>query len=326
MFLPMALSAEETRQRGRWTGQEAVLVAVILIEIALFAALGRNFFTVENGFEIGRLGVEIGLLAVAMTPVIVSGGIDLSVGSMMGLAAVVFGLLWKDAGLPAGVCAAAAVAAGAAGGALNGLLVVRLRLPPLIVTLGTAWLFRGAAEGLTGGVRNFTGLPESFLFLGQGYLFGVVPPQLIVFAAVACAYAVFMGRTTAGRSIAAIGFSPEGAAHAGIPVGRRLAALYLLCGAAAGLAAVIYVAHLGQAKADAGTGYELMAITAVVLGGTSIFGGHGTIGGTLLGLCAISLLQNGLRLSDQPTELAGILAGALLIGSILAHRFWRRSR
>jgi rhamnose transport system permease protein len=119
----------------------------------------------------------------------------------------------------------------------------------------------------------------------------------------------------------AIGLSPEGARYAGIPVARRLGLIYVLSGTVSALAAIIYVAHLGQAKADAGTGYELMAITAVVLGGTSIFGGRGTIPGTLLGLGLIAVLQNGLRLSDLPAELAGILIGVLLIAAILIHQF-----
>ena len=130
------------------------------------------------------------------------------------------------------------------------------------------------------------------------------------------------GSCSTARSSAAgwyaIGFSPEGARHAGLPVERRLALVYVLSGLVASLAAVIYVAHLGQAKADAGTGYELLAITAVVLGGTSIFGGRGTIHGTLLGLFAIAVLQNGLRLADLPAELAGILTGVLLLVTIAA--------
>ena len=123
---------------------------------------------------------------------------------------------------------------------------------------------------------------------------------------------LLLHRTAIGRGLRAIGFSPEGARYAGLPVDRRLALVYVLSGLVASLAAIIYVAHLGQAKADAGTGYELVAITAVVLGGTSIFGGRGSVHGTLLGLLAIAVLQNGLRLADLPAELAGVLTGVLL--------------
>src|SRR5262249_20482458 len=168
----------------------------------------------------------------------------------------------------------------------------RVRLPPLIVPLGSYSLFRGLAEGITGGVDNYTRFPESFLFLGQGYLFRRVPTQVPIFVAAAIGFGVLLHRTTIGRGLSAIGLSPGGARQAGLPVDRWTALTSILSGAAAGLAAVIYVAHLGQAKADAGTGYELSAITAVVLGGTSIFGGRGSVPGTLLGLFAIAVLQN----------------------------------
>ena len=275
----------------------------------MFATIGTNFLSRANAFEVARLSVEIGLLAVALTPVIVSGGIDLSVGSLMGLSAVLFGKLWRDLGLPIGVAAPLTLALGAALGGVNGLLITRLRIPPLIVTLGSFSLFRGLAEGLTGGFENFTNFPKPFLFLGQGYLFGEVPTQLPVFAVVAGAYWLLLHRTTLGRAWVAAGFSPEGARYAGLPVERRITLVYLLSGLVSSLAAIIYVAHLGQAKSDAGTGYELMAITAVVLGGTSIFGGRGSVVRTLLGLFAIAVLQNGLRLADLPAELAGVLTG-----------------
>jgi rhamnose transport system permease protein len=314
---------------------EAVLALLLAAEVAVFAAAGTNFLTGGNAFEVVRLSVEVGLLAVALTPVIVAGGIDLSVGSLMGLSAVVFGKLWRDGAtlealgvvwlrtgpLPIPAAALAALGLGAGAGGLNALLVTRLRLPPLIVTLGTFSLFRGLAEGLTRGVDNYTGFPGRFLDLGTGSVCGV-PAQLPVFAAAAVGFWLLLHRTTVGRCLYAIGLSPEGARHAGIPVERRLALVYVLSGAVASLAAIIYVAHLGQAKADAGTGYELMAITAVVLGGTSIFGGRGTVHGTLLGLFAIVVLQNGLRLAAQPTELAGVLTGVLLLAAIGAERLF----
>ena len=273
-----------------------------------------------------RASVEIGLLALALTAVILTGGIDLSVGSLLGLSAVLMGAAWKDGGLPMGLAALVAVAVGVAGGALNAFLVARLAVPPLIVTLGTFSLFRGLAEGWTAGVRNYTDFPASLLFLGQGRLPGGAPAQLPLLLLAAAFYWLLLHRTGAGRSLRAIGFSPEGARYAGIPVARRLSLVYLLSGLMAGLAAVVYAARLGQAKADAGTGYELTAITAVVLGGTSIFGGRGTVHGTLLGLLALAVLHNGLRLADLPAELAGILTGVLLIAAIGANRLFAERR
>ncbi|MDQ2667540.1 MAG: substrate-binding domain-containing protein [Gemmatimonadota bacterium] len=305
---------------------EWVLLLVILLECVVFSAEGHNFATLGNAFEITRLAVEIGLLALALTPIIVTGGIDLSVGSMMGLAAIVLGYLWHDAGLPMVVAIAMTLMVGLVGGALNAVLIARLKFPPLIVTLGTLSLFRGIAEGLTGGIQHYSGFPAAFLALGQGYVGGLIPTQLFILVAAAVGAAWWLHRTSVGRALYAIGHSPEGARFAGIPVSRRLASVYVLSGFASSLAAVIYVAHLGQAKSDAGTGYELMAITAVVLGGASIFGGRGTILGTMLGLFSIVLLQNGLRLTGQPAELAGILTGGLLIGTITVDMLTRQSK
>jgi rhamnose transport system substrate-binding protein len=305
---------------------EWVLLVVVLAECVVFTVTGSNFLGGGNAFEITRLAVEIGLLALALTPIIITGGIDLSVGSMMGLAAVVLGALWRDGGLPMPAAVALTLAVGALGGLLNALVITRLNFPPLIVTLGTFSLFRGVAEGLTRGVENYSGFSQGFLFLGQGYVGGLVPTQLFVLAAAAVLCWWLLQRTAYGRSLYAIGYSAEGARYAGIPVRSRLTLIYVVSGLASSLAAVIYVAHLGQAKSDAGTGYELMAITAVVLGGASIFGGRGTVLGTLLGLFGIVILQNGLRLSAQPAELAGILTGVLLVATILLDRLSTRAR
>jgi rhamnose transport system substrate-binding protein len=296
---------------------EWVLLVVLIVECGIFSATGNNFLTAANAFEVTRLAVEIGLLALALTPIIITGGIDLSVGSMMGLAAVVLGSLWRDAHLPMAIAGGFAVLVGLFGGAINALMIARLKFPPLIVTLGTFSLFRGIAESLTRGIENYSGFSSRFLFLGQGYTVGLIPTQLFVLIVAIGAVYWVLHRTAFGRSLYAIGYSAEGACYAGIPVARRLGVLYVLSGIASSVAAVIYVAHLGQAKSDAGTGYELMAITAVVLGGASIFGGRGTVLGTVLGLFAIVVLQNGLRLSAQPAELAGILTGVLLVGTIL---------
>jgi rhamnose transport system substrate-binding protein len=290
-----------------------VLLAALLAEVTIFSAIAENFFTASNFFEVLRFSVELGLLAIALTPVIITGGIDLSVGSMMGLAAVAFGALWQDWNLPLPAAACVALLLGCAGGALNAFLISRLQLPPLIVTLGSFWMFRGIAEGMSHAAVNYTDFPKSFLFLGQGYLWGGIPAQLPVFFLIFAVYAVLLYRSTIGRGWYAIGFNPAGARYAGIPVAKRVGLVYILSGLISSVAAVIYVAHLGQARSDAGTGYELDAITAVVLGGTSIFGGRGSLWGTLVGLFVLSVLQNGLHLAALPSELTGILTGTLLV-------------
>jgi rhamnose transport system substrate-binding protein len=302
------------RRGDRWR-----LAAILAIEAAAFGIASDRFLTGANAADILRLSAELGLLSLALTCVIVTGGIDLSVGSLMGFSAVLFGWLVIDRGVSPFVASVVVLAAGTLGGLLNGLVITRLRALPLIVTLGTYSLFRGLAEGLTGGVRNFTGFPASFTFLGQGSWFGV-PAQTPVPIAAIVAYGVLLHRSVFGRALYAIGHSPDAARHSGIRVDRRLLVIYSLSGLTSALAGLIYVARVGQGKADAGTGAELLAITAVVLGGTSILGGVGTIAGSLLGLLIIVFLQDGLRLAALPTELAGILTGGILIAAIAAER------
>jgi rhamnose transport system substrate-binding protein len=312
---PLALWPSSRFRNGEW-----VLLAALAVEIAVFSLVAPNFATLGNFFEVTRLSVELGLLAVALTPVIITGGIDLSVGSIMGLSAVMFGVASRDWGLPIPAAAMVSLLVGAAGGGLNAILVARLGIPPLIVTLGTFSLFRGIAEGITLGAVNYTGFPATFLALGQGYLWGVIPAQLSIFLIVLAGYAVLLHRSVIGRALYAIGFTQSGARYAGIPVARRIGLVYFLSGIVSSIAAIVYVAHLGQARSDAGSGYELDAITAVVLGGTSVFGGRGTLAGTVLGLFSLSVLRNGLRLAALPSELAGVLTGTLLLATIAIDR------
>jgi rhamnose transport system permease protein len=221
------------------------------------------------------------------------------------------------------VAAGLTLVSGALAGGINAVLITALRIPPLIVTLGTYSLFRGLAEALTRGSITYTDFPAGFLFIGQERWLGL-PTQAWIFFAVALAVGLLVHGTTFGRAFRTIGFSPEGARYAGLPVARRLAIVYVLAGFIAAIAAIIYTARLGQAKADAGTGYELFAITAVVLGGTSIFGGKGSVIGTLLGVAAIAVLKSGLaclpvimRL-NAAEEMSGLLTGALLLFALAA--------
>ncbi len=295
---------------------EIVLLLLLTAEIFYFLSAGRRFGSIDNGINIVRHSVEIGLLALVMTPIILTGGIDLSVGSMLGLCAVLFGKLWRDAHLSPAFAGVVTIGFGGFCGGLNAWLITKLRLPPLIVTLGTFSLFRGLAEAITRGVDAFTNFPESFLFLGTGRIAGI-PTQGWILILVGVAVWLLVHQTTFGRSFRAIGFAPDGARYAGIPVQRRIAFVYILTGLIVGIAALTYTARFGTAKADAGTGYELFAITAVVLGGTSIFGGIGSVHGTLLGVAAIAVLNNGLTrvpaLMNNASELSGVLTGALLL-------------
>ncbi len=329
------MSTDKPVWKARLLSHEMLLLYVLIAEWLFFYFAGTTtnrrgvvvgFGTLDRQFDILRHSCEIGLLALALTPVILTAGIDLSVGSLLGLCAILFGKFWHDAGLSIPVAAALALGCGAIGGAINAALITTLRLPPLIVTLGTYSLFRGLAEAITHGAVTYTDFPDSFLFLGQERWLGL-PTQAWLFLLVAAAVWLLVHRTTFGRAFRTIGYSPEGARYAGLPVNRRVALVYVLAGVISALAAIIYTARLGQAKADAGTGYELFAITAVVLGGTSIFGGSGSVHGTLLGVAAIAVLKNGLAClpvvmrMNAAEEMSGLLTGALLLlaltGSVL---------
>ena len=289
----------------------APLIGLLLAEVLLFAVIGHHFLSIGNLGQLVHDNADLGLIALAMTGVIVTGGIDLSVGSTLGLSAVLFGKMWRDGHLPIGIAAAATLGVGVGCGLLNAAVITWLRVHPLIVTLATLSLYRGVAQGVTGGADNFTNFPPAFLRLGT------VPAQLPILILAAVAFYLLVHRSTVGRAWSAIGFSPEGARYAGIPVNRRIGLAYVLTGVISAAAGLVFAARVGQAKADAGTGDELSAITAVVLGGTSIFGGRGSVGGTLLGLAAIAVLQNGLHLTDgAPPELAGIATGVLLLLAI----------
>jgi rhamnose transport system permease protein len=302
---------------------EAVLFFVLIVEILYFASEARQFATADNVANIIRHSAEIGLLALVMMPIILTGGIDLSVGSLLGLCAVLLGVFTHHWQLGMTASIALTVFAGALAGGFNAALIAGLRLPPLIVTLGTFSLFRGLAEAITKGTKTYRDFPPDFVAFGETQWLGI-QAQAWIFAAIALVMWYFVHRTVFGRSWRAIGFAEDGARYAGLPVARRIAWTYIQAGAVAAVAAVLFTVRLGQARADAGSGYELAAITAVVLGGTSIFGGVGTIYGTLLGIVALAVLSNGIK--RIPTvletgiggELASLLTGALLLLALAA--------
>jgi rhamnose transport system permease protein len=212
--------------------------------------------------------------------------------------------------------------AGTACGVFNGLAVAKLKVHPLIVTLATLAAFRGIAEGISLG-RPISGFPESFTVLGVGTLGGLPIPGLI-FAILAVISAVVLARTPFGLSIYAIGHNPVAAKYTGLPVTRIIVALYAFAGTIAGLAAAIYVARRNTAKADIGSGLELDVITAVVLGGTSIFGGSGRILGTLLGVLAIHETRKFVGWYWNREEYNLIVVGVLLIAAVLLNRLFEK--
>jgi rhamnose transport system permease protein len=231
-------------------------------------------------------------------------------------------VFWKNIGLPLPVAIGLGLVIGTLAGLVNGLIITRFKVPPLIATLGTLALYRGLAEGISE-ARSVRGYPDWFFVLGQGQVLGV-PSQLWILAGVTVFAAIVLGLTVQGRSIYAIGYNETAARFSGIQVDRIKLAVYACSGFAAALAAVIFVSRVSTTRSDMGSGIELDAITAVVLGGTSIFGGRGTVVGTVLGLVLIQALKNGLSLAGVKSDGTIVLIGAVLILTILISNLFHR--
>lgn len=302
---------------------ETFLALLLVVVLIVLSFQSDRFFTVSNLLNQGRLMTEIGLVAIAMTFVIATGGIDLSVGSILGLTAILTGVFWQNVGLPLPAAAVAAIAAGTLAGFANGLIITRFSVPPLIATLATLALYRGLAEGISQ-ARSVRGYPEWFYVLGQGEVLGV-PTQLWILAAAAIIASIILAYTRWGRTVYAIGSNEVASRFSGLSVEKTKLALYTASGFAAALAGVIFVSRVSTTRSDMGTGIELDAITAVVLGGTSIFGGRGTVVGTMIGLCLIQALKNGLSLAGVKGDGTIMLIGAVLILAILASNLFERS-
>ena len=301
---------------------ESILAVLLVLALFVLAMQSDRFFTVDNLLNQGRLMAEVGLVALAMTFVIVSAGIDLSVGSILGLVAILLGVFWQKLGLPLPLAMVLGVVVGAIAGFVNGVIITRFRVPPLIATLATLALYRGLAEGISQ-ARSVRGYPEWFFVLGQGEVLSV-PTQLWVFLLCAVIAAIVLGMSTFGRATYATGANAVAARFSGIPVDRTILLIYTASGLIAGLAAVIFVSRVSTTRSDMGTGLELDVITAVVLGGTSIFGGRGTIIGTLLGLILMQALKNGLALAGVKGDGTIVVIGLILIATIVISNLVRR--
>lgn len=303
---------------------ETMLAAILLVALIGLGALNNRFLTLDNLLNQGRLTTEVGLIALPMTFIIITGGIDLSVGSIVGLCAILLGYSWKNLGFPLPLAIGFSLLVGAAAGFFNGIVITRVKVPPLIMTIATLALYRGLAEGISQ-ARSVRGYPEWFYFIGQENLFGV-PAQLWLFLIAIVVSAIVLDRTIFGRTLYAIGNNETAARFSGLPVNRVKLIIYTLSGLMAGLSACVLVSRVTTTRSDMGIGYELDVIAAVVLGGTSIFGGVGTIWGTVIGLAMIQLLKNGLALTGVKGDATIVVIGAVLILSTLVASSLQRCR
>ncbi len=303
---------------------ETVLAAILIVALIGLGRFNADFLTLDNLLNQGRLMTEIGLIALPMTFVIITGGIDLSVGAIVGLCAILLGVSWKNWGLPLPLAVVFSLGVGALAGFCNGLVITRLKAPPLIVTIATLALYRGLAEGISK-AHSVRGYPDWFYVLGQGDFLGA-PAQVWLLGAAILVAGVALDRTTFGRTLYAIGANETAARFSALPVDRAKLIVYTISGLMSGLSAFVLVSRVTTTRSDMGIGYELDVIAAVVLGGASIFGGSGTIWGTAIGLAMIQLLKNGLALTGVKGDATIVVIGVVLIASVLIASSLQRRR
>jgi rhamnose transport system permease protein len=306
---------------GRW---ETLLIGLLIVLAIAGQIISPEFLTTDS-FTTGSLDLsEVALMALPLTLVIVAAEIDLSVASVLALSSAVMAYLWNH-GQPIETIIPICVVVGAVCGAFNGFLVTQLGLPSLAVTIGTLALFRGLAFVVIGD-QSVTDFPALWTDRAFGNFSGTfVPDTMVLFAVLAAAFAVLLHATPFGRSIYAIGANVEAAYFSGLRVKRVKLILFMLSGAVAGLAGVVISLRNSTAAANVGQGFELTVVTAVLLGGVSIFGGRGTIAGVILALVLLGGIQKALLLSESISSYwIQIVTGTLLVGSVLGPNLARR--
>lgn len=303
------------------SSRELVLLVVLLALVVIMSQFSPIFLTLSNLLNTSRYFAEIGLIALGMTLIIITGGIDLSVGAALAMISVALGFSFA-AGLPLPLAIILALLVGLAGGLFNGAFVSALKLHPLVVTLGTFSFFRGIAY-VWSDADAVSEYPAWFAYFGQFFI-GPVPGQLILFVVAVAVFWLLLSRTSFGRYVYAIGSNEEAARFSGVPVRKVKLALYATIGVMTALAAIVYTSRVSTARADSGLGLEIDVIAAVVLGGASIYGGKGSIAGTILGVLIIAILRNGLILAGVSSTWQQFLLGILLIAAVFINEFFRK--
>jgi len=315
----------DIRQRLRST--ETMIFLAVILECLAFSILSPSFLTLNNFVNVTLQIAIYGILAVGMTLIMITGGIDLSVGSVVALAGVVAAIVSKKGLFPADLMVLIAILAGlsvgAAIGALSGGLIARFSIPPFIVTLALMTICRGLVFIITGGFTEGE-LPPHFGLIGRGHLW-LIPVPVILMAALFTAGHILLRQTALGRHIYALGGNEEAARLSGIRIRRTKTLVYSLNGLLAGLAGVTLAARLGAGAPASGGGYELDVIAAVVVGGTSLSGGRGSLIGTLAGTVFIGVLNNGLNLANvdpytQKVALGVVILAAVWLDQIQKHK------
>jgi putative xylitol transport system permease protein len=295
--------------------ENGIFIGLILL-LLIFTVLSPVFASERNLLNLLRQVSINGILAVGMTFVVLTAGIDLSVGATFALAGLVSATfaVMEPSPLTVALAIGAPLAVGAAVGLGNGLAVARLAVAPFVVTLGAMTIVRGLTFMYTD-AQPITDIPEWYTALAEGYLW-IMPNPVVVFFAVALVAWLVLTRTRGGRYVYAVGGNVEAARAAGVPVKATLIAVYVVCGITAAIGAIILTGRLHAAQAVAGLGYELNAIAAVVIGGTSLFGGKGGVPGTVAGAMVIGVLLNGLNLLNVSSYVQQVLIGVIIVASV----------
>ncbi len=290
------------------------IILVLVLEFVAFSLLTKNFLSGSNLFNVLRQVSMTGIVCVGMAFVMITGGIDLSVGAEVGLAVIVCAALIVN-GVGVFLACAIAILSAMAVGLINGWLIANVGIPPLIATLGTQTAVRGAVYIATNCLPIF-GFDDSFRTLGQGYIFGVVPIPVVIMVTVLAVAWLYIGKTKMGRYTYALGGNQEVARLSGINVKRMLHVTYTISGFCAGLAGVILLSRLFSGQPRAGINYEMDAITAVVLGGVSVSGGEGKLSGVIIGFLIIGILSNGFTMMGVNEYWQTFLKGVILLTAV----------
>lgn len=293
------------------------LALLFMLEIATLSLAIPGYFDVDGLLYASQGFIEPAIIALGMTLVIISGGIDISVGSLLALVVVSVGFSY-DAGLPLPLSMLLGLAVGAAGGALNGLLITALRLNALVVTLGTLALFRGLALAISN-ANAVSSFPDWFQFIGQGTV-GPLPFQMIIFVVLAMGFFVVLQWTVFGRDAYAVGANEVATRFSGRRPERVRLAVFTLQGVLVGIAGIIYCSRISSARGNEGFGLEFIVITMVVFGGSRITGGYGTIVGTILGGLILWYLQDGLSFAGISSDWGLLLTGLFMLAGVLINQ------
>jgi ribose/xylose/arabinose/galactoside ABC-type transport system permease subunit len=315
-------ASKPSRTKGLLGNQGLTMLLILILLWIVLSIMSPHFRTVSNLMEITLQAAVVAIIAAGSTLVIISGGIDLSVGSVFACSAVVGGMVYMNTG-NLFLSLATTLATGSAFGLTNGLLITRIRVPPFIATLGMMGIARGLALIISGGIPIY-GLSDAYQWIGQGEIFGFIPVPTVIVVIVYAVFWVLMNYTRFGRFVYAIGSNAEAARLSGINVAAMLLGIYTIAGLMSGLASIVEAGRLATIQPAGGNGYELLAIGAVLIGGASTFGGEGSILATLVGALLVTTIRNGLNIMGVNAFWQYVVNGVVIIAAVAVDQYRRR--